>query len=80
MPHTVIGVMARSSEFPLNKLPIHGQPADLFVPMGFTDVELSSRTIMHNFGVIGRLREGVGVAEMKADLDAERKNKKDERP
>ena len=70
VPHTVIGVMARSSEFPLNKLPIHGQPADLFVPMGFTDVELSSRTIMHNFGVIGRLREGVGVAEMKADLDA----------
>jgi predicted permease len=61
-PYTVIGVLPKSAAFPLQKMPLHGQAADLFVPAGFTEIELANRGMMHNFGVIGRLAEGVGFA------------------
>ncbi|MEM6704135.1 MAG: ABC transporter permease [Acidobacteriota bacterium] len=66
-PHTVIGVMPASGAFPLNKMPLHGRPADLFLPMGFTEIELNARGNMHNLGVIARLAEGAGLDAAKAE-------------
>lgn len=67
-PHTVIGVMPASAAFPLHKMPLHGRPADLFLPMGFTDIELNARGQMHNLGVIARLADGVGIEAAAAEL------------
>ncbi len=67
-PHTVIGVMPASGAFPLHKMPLHGRPADLFLPMGFTEIELAARGSMHNLAVIGRLAPGVGLEAAAAEM------------
>src|SRR5262249_48214010 len=58
VPHTVIGVMPPSFEFPLRGLP-YSQPAQLWVPIAFTKFELEGRGDNFNFGVISRLKPGV---------------------
>jgi putative ABC transport system permease protein len=56
--YAVVGVMPAGFQFPAN--------ADLWVPAEL-DVESPSRT-SHNYWAIGRLREGVSVAQATADL------------
>lgn len=68
-PHTVIGVLPESVRFPLEHMPFHDQPADLFVPTGFTPLELQARSMMHNHGVLARLAPGMGLTQARADLD-----------
>ena len=69
-PHTVVGVMARSAAFPLHRMPLHGAEADLFVPMGFTEPELANRGMMHNLGVIGRMRDGLDLEAVRQEMEA----------
>ena len=68
VPHTVVGVMRQSDQFPLRSMPLHGTPADLYVPMGFTQIELSNRGMMHNLGVIARLADGQGFEAAEAEM------------
>lgn len=58
--HRVIGVLPPSVDFP--------QGADLFTPREL-EVHLASRTA-HNWAVVGRLRDGVTLAEAQADVSA----------
>lgn len=62
-PHTVIGVMPSTFHFPKR-----GQPAQLWVPIGFTDQERAARGDMHINAVIGRLKDGVSLDTARAEL------------
>ena len=68
VPHTVVGVMRQGDVFPLRQMPLHGIPSDLFVPMGFTQLELANRGMMHNLGVIARLEEGTSFEAAEAEM------------
>ena len=67
VPHTVIGVMPASFEFPLRGLPF-SQPAQLWVPIAFTKDELEGRGDNFNFGVIARLKPGVSAEAANIDM------------
>ena len=69
---TVIGVMPASFEFPIPLFGIQGnqfgERVDLWKPIAFTPQELKAR-YSRSYGVIGRLRPGVGVSAAQAELD-----------
>jgi predicted permease len=68
-PYEVIGVMPRNFEFPL--LPGHLNSSDLWVPMSFTEKELSEGGASNwSYQMVGRLKPG--IAPEQAESDAER--------
>ncbi|MBV8674667.1 MAG: ABC transporter permease, partial [Acidobacteriaceae bacterium] len=65
-PYVVIGVMPRNFEFPL--VPGHLNRSELWVPMSFTDQELSQQSASNwSWQMVGRLKEGVTPAQAVAD-------------
>ncbi|HEY1732201.1 MAG TPA: ABC transporter permease, partial [Terriglobales bacterium] len=64
-PYVVIGVMPRNFEFPL--LPGHLNRSELWVPMSFDPVELTTGAASWSFRMVGRLRPGVTAARAAAD-------------
>ncbi len=68
-PYEVIGVMPRNFEFPL--VPGHLNSSDVWVPMSFTEGELSPGAASSwNYTMVGRLKPEVTAAQ--AESDAER--------
>jgi predicted permease len=67
-PYVVIGVMPQNFEFPL--VPGHLNRSELWVPMSFSQVELTQGAASWNFGMVGRLK--AGVTAMRAQADSER--------
>lgn len=68
-PYEVIGVMPRNFEFPL--VLGHLNISDLWLPMSFTQQELSEGGASSwNFTMVGRLKPGITAAQ--AESDAER--------
>ena len=67
--YTIIGVMPRGFKFPLEGL-LGGDPADLWVPMGFTPEELSDVGDNFDYGAIARLKAGVTLPQAQADVSA----------
>jgi predicted permease len=69
-PHLVIGVMAKGLEFPPPGPVFNGTPADILLPIAFTDVELGaqSRGMMFNNSVVARLKPGVTLEQARAEL------------
>jgi putative ABC transport system permease protein len=68
-PFEVIGVMPRNFEFPL--VPGHLNSSELWVPMSFTQPELSpAGASSWNFTMVGRLKPGITASQ--AESDAER--------
>ena len=68
-PYEVIGVMPHNFEFPL--VPGHLNNSDLWVPMSFTEKELSpAGAASWNFTMVGRLKPG--ITPQQAESDAER--------
>lgn len=67
-PYEVTAVMPRTFEFPQRGQVSNNQPADLWVPISFTDVEKRSRAGGYNKSVVARLRPGTSVAESNAEL------------
>ncbi|HVI78665.1 MAG TPA: ABC transporter permease, partial [Candidatus Acidoferrum sp.] len=61
--YSVVGIMPASFEFPLPLFNVQGgtfgERADIWVPIAFTEQELKSRG-SRSYGLIGRLRQGVG--------------------
>src|SRR6202000_1286783 len=53
-PYTIIGVMPRSFEFPLDAGRLSHR--DLWVPMSFTSVEKNSEGTNYDYGLIARLK------------------------
>jgi putative ABC transport system permease protein len=66
-PYTVIGVMPRSFVFPNRGTLLNNVPADVFVPISFSDQELTGFGSMYNNTVVGRLAPGASVAEASAE-------------
>ena len=67
-PYVVVGVMPRSFEFPL--VPGHMNSSELWIPMSFTQEELTTGAASWNFNMVGRLKPGITAAQ--AESDAER--------
>ena len=67
-PYVVIGVMPRNFEFPL--VPGHLNRSELWIPMSFTQRELTTGAEAWNSRMVGRLRTGITPAQ--AESDAER--------
>ena len=64
-PYEIIGVMPREFEFPL----VAGQlnRSELWVPMSFTQGELVNGVGSWNYGIVGRLKPGVTLAQVLED-------------
>ncbi len=67
--YVVVGVMPSSFVFPLRGMS-WAEPADVFVPMGFTKEELAAAGDNFNYGLIGRLKKGVSATLATADVEA----------
>ena len=66
--YTIIGVMPRSFEFPLQ--PGHLDQAQLWVPMSLTLDELSDASAgFWGYNMVARLKDGVTVAQAMQDVD-----------
>jgi predicted permease len=68
-PYTVIGIMPAGFVFPRRGLPFGGEPADVWVPIAFTDRDRLERGTFHNNNVITRLKTGVSFQAAQAELD-----------
>jgi putative ABC transport system permease protein len=68
---TVVGIMPAKFEFPLPLFNVQGGTfaprVDIWKPIAFTKNELEQRG-SRSFGVIGRLKQGVSVAQAQAEL------------
>ncbi|MBO0723607.1 MAG: ABC transporter permease, partial [Blastocatellia bacterium] len=68
-PYTVIGVMPPHFQFPYNGDAFDEPPA-LWVPLALTDEEKRMRGTDYQYGLIGRLKPGISMAQAQADIDA----------
>ena len=66
-PYTIIGVMPRSFEFPLDAGRLSHR--DLWVPMSFTPVEKKSEGNNFDYSAIARLKTGITMAQAQQDVD-----------
>ncbi len=66
-PFTVIGVMPADFQFPTQGMP-NSRPSRLWAPISFTRSELALRGDNFNFGVLAKLKRGVGIAAANADV------------
>jgi putative ABC transport system permease protein len=67
-PYEVIGVMPRDFEFPL--VPGHLNNSELWVPMSFTQQELSTAGASSwNFNMVGRLKPGITATQAQSDAE-----------
>jgi putative ABC transport system permease protein len=64
-PYEIIGVMPRDFEFPL--VPGQLNRSELWVPMSFTQGELSNGAGSWNYEMVGRLKPGVTLAQVLQD-------------
>jgi putative ABC transport system permease protein len=65
--YIVIGVMPRDFEFPL--VPGHLNNSELWVPMSFTEQELTTGAASWNFAMVGRLKAGITAAGAQSDAE-----------
>jgi putative ABC transport system permease protein len=61
-PYTIVGVMPPGFTFPNRGPLLNNVPADVYVPIAFTDGELQALGSMYNSSVVGRLKAGVTTA------------------
>jgi putative ABC transport system permease protein len=66
--YTIVGVMPEGFEFPPRGLPQY-EPADLWIPMALTPDELTDLGDNFVWGVIGRLKEGLTLAQAQSDMN-----------
>jgi predicted permease len=66
-PYTIIGVMPRSFEFPLDAGRLSHR--DLWVPMSFTPVEKKSEGLNFDYSAVARLKAGISMRQAQQDVD-----------
>jgi putative ABC transport system permease protein len=67
-PYTVIGVMGPAFSFPLKGSKFSGQPAELFVPVSWTQEDRKELLNNFDYNMIARLRPDVLVPQAAADV------------
>ena len=65
--YTVVGVMPAGFTFPNRGPHINNIPADVYVPISFTAMELRAFGSMFNNSVVARLKPGVSVSQARAE-------------
>jgi putative ABC transport system permease protein len=65
-PYTVIGVMPRNFEFPLDAGRFSSR--DLWVPMSFSSTEKKREGDDFDYGAVARLKRGVSMAQAQSDV------------
>lgn len=68
-PFTIIGVMPRNFEFPLDGGRLSHR--DLWIPLSLTPVEKQSEGSSFDYGVVARLKPGVSKIQAQQDVDLE---------
>jgi predicted permease len=67
-PYIVVGVMPRNFEFPL--VPGQLNRSELWVPMSFTDQELTPQAGANwSYGMVGRLKPGISPTQAQSDAE-----------
>ena len=66
-PYTIIGVMPRNFEFPLDAGRLSHR--DLWVPMSFSPVEKKSEGENYDYGLLARVKPGTSMAQAQSDVD-----------
>jgi len=66
-PYTVIGIMPASFRFPFETVP-ESSRADLWVPMDFSQAELSARAVSYDDRMIARVKDGVSLDQAAGDV------------
>jgi predicted permease len=66
-PYTIIGVMPRDFEFPLDAGRLNHR--NLWVPMSFTPVEKNSEGENYDYGLVARLKPGLSFTQAQIDID-----------
>jgi predicted permease len=66
-PYTIIGVMPRNFEFPLDAGRLSHR--DLWIPMSFTPVERNSEGTNFDYSAVARLKPGVSPSQAQQDVD-----------
>ncbi len=66
-PYVVIGVMPDNFEFPL--APGHLNRSELWVPMHFSQVDLTQGAASWNYAMVGRLKAGMSTAQAQSDAE-----------
>jgi putative ABC transport system permease protein len=69
-PYTIVGVMPPRFVFPNRGPAINGVPAEVYLPMAYTDMELRAFGSMYNNSVIGRLKPDVSPAQAASEGSA----------
>ena len=64
-PYIIIGVMPRNFEFPLQ--PGHLSRSEFWVPLSLSHEDLTQGVASWNYGMVGRLKPGVTIAQAQAD-------------
>ncbi|MPZ21121.1 MAG: FtsX-like permease family protein [Luteitalea sp.] len=67
--YTVVGVMPRTFVFPRRGPRVNHEPADVWVPLAFTDRERVERAMNLTNSVVARLKSGVSLEMAQAQLD-----------
>jgi predicted permease len=67
-PYTVVGVMPAAFEFPRRGPQINNTPADVWVPLQFTDAQRQARGNEFTYSAVARLRDGVSLEQARAEL------------
>jgi putative ABC transport system permease protein len=66
-PYTIVGVMPPQFTFPNRGPRLNNVPADVYVPISFTNAEVGAYGSMYNNSVVARLKPGVTLAQATAE-------------
>jgi putative ABC transport system permease protein len=69
-PYTILGVMPRGFTFPNRGPQFNNIPAELYLPIAFTDRERAAFGSMYNNSVVARLKPGVTAQQADAEAKA----------
>jgi len=69
-PYTIVGVMPAGFEFPKRGPQFNGTPAEVYLPLVFNPFERQARGMFYNHSVIGRLKDGISLAQATRDVAA----------
>ncbi|HEY2380064.1 MAG TPA: ABC transporter permease [Terriglobia bacterium] len=67
-PYVIIGVMPRSFDFPSRGPKINGDPADVFLPISFSQEDREAWGMRYNNTVVARLGPGVTLDQARAEI------------
>ena len=67
-PYTVIGVMPKSFSFPIRGSRFAAHPADIFIPVSWSNADRQQNVSNFDFSMVARLRPNVTIPQANADM------------